>query len=154
MIQYRRASIDDVENVLKARIDFLVEANHIQSEHDRELMVLSNRDYIYHSLLDKSLILWLAVDEGHIVATGSASLYKLPPNADRPEGKVAYIGSMFTYPEYRKQGIATKLFALVVEDVKENGYTQMELHATEMGRPIYEKYGFKASQASMIYSAN
>jgi len=58
---------------------------------------------------------------------------------------------MFTYPKYRDQGIATKLFEFAVEEAKKNGCSQIELHATASGRSIYEKYGFVTSSDSMIY---
>jgi predicted acetyltransferase len=69
----------------------------------------------------------------------------------RLSGKVAYIGNMFTYPDYRKQGIATKLFSLSMDSAKEAGCKEVFLDATEMGRPIYAKYGFKKNDDAMSY---
>jgi predicted acetyltransferase len=31
----------------------------------------------------------------------------------------------------------------VLTEAKERGFKKASLHATEMGRPIYEKFGFK-----------
>ena len=153
MIKYRKAAIDDLDDLLKVRIDFLLDAKNITSDNE-QTMLAANREYLESSLQDGSFVGWLAIDRNKIIATSSVSYYKLPPNSIRPNGKVAYIGSMFTYPQYRKQGIATKLFEMAVKDAKANGYTQIELHATKMGRPIYEKYGFVNSSDAMIYFAN
>ena len=68
-----------------------------------------------------------------------------------PTGKVTYISNMFTYPEYRKHGIATKLFALTVEEAKKQGCIKILLNATDMGRPLYEKFGFKDTANDMVY---
>lgn len=151
MTEYRKAITDDINNLLKVRIDFLFEANNIRTIEEKELMLKTNKEFLIASLIDGSFVEWIAVVDNEIVATSSVSFYKLPPLTIRPTGKVAYIGNMFTYPKYRKQGIATKLFALSVEEAKKNGCRQILLNATDMGRPIYEKYGFKGSTDDMVY---
>ncbi len=50
--------------------------------------------------------------------------------------------NMYTALEYRIQGIAIYTLDLLVNDVREQGVSQIALEATEMGRPLYEKYGF------------
>ena len=45
-------------------------------------------------------------------------------------------------PGYRRQGIAYKTLDLLVQDAKNRGITAISLEATDMGRPLYEKYGF------------
>ena len=138
-------------SLLVVRLDFLYDIKAIKSDEEKELLYKTNKEFLTDSFSDGSFIQWLAIDNGRIVATSSVSFYKLPPNSTRPTGKVAYIANMFTYPAYRNQGLATKLFALSVDEAKNNGYTQISLEATEMGRPIYEKYGFKAVDNEMAY---
>ena len=58
------------------------------------------------------------------------------------EVKKAYIMNMYTAPEYRRQGIAIHTLDLLVKDVRKQGVSQIALETTEMGRPLYEKYGF------------
>jgi len=151
MIEYRKATIDDIDELLKIRIDFLRDAKNIQNEDDEAILTRTNKDFLSQSLADGSFMQWLALDGTKIVGSSSASIYVLPPNTMRPSGKVAYIGNMFTYPAYRKQGIATKLFSLSVDSAKEVGCGEIGLHATEMGRPIYEKYGFRKNEDAMSY---
>jgi GNAT superfamily N-acetyltransferase len=103
------------------------------------------------SLADGSFVSWIAIENGEIVATSGVSFYTLPPNKNSPNGKVAYISNMFTYPKYRKQGIASKLFDLTVNEAKENKCVKILLNATDMGRPIYEKYGFKDTKNDMVF---
>jgi len=151
MISYRKAVLDDMDDLLKTRIDFLRNAKNIRDENDEKALLSSNREFLLSSLTDGSFVQHLAIDGDKIVGTSSVSFYILPPNAMRLSGKVAYIANMFTYPEYRRQGIATKLFALSVDSAKEYGCREICLDATEMGRPIYEKYGFKQNNDAMCY---
>ena len=50
--------------------------------------------------------------------------------------------NMYTHPEYRRRGIATKMLDILVKEICERGITAISLEATDMGRPLYEKYGF------------
>ena len=56
---------------------------------------------------------------------------------------------MYTDPEYRRRGIAFKTLDILVKDIKNKGITTISLEATEMGRPLYEKYGFVAMNNEM-----
>ncbi len=50
--------------------------------------------------------------------------------------------NMYTRPDYRRRGVAYKTLDLLVKDAKSMGITDIFLEATDMGRPLYEKYGF------------
>ena len=50
--------------------------------------------------------------------------------------------NMYTDPRYRRKGIAYKTLDLLVRDAKSKGITAISLEATDMGQPLYEKYGF------------
>jgi len=49
---------------------------------------------------------------------------------------------ILTKPEYRRNGIAFKTLDLLVGEAKQKGISSISLEATDMGRPLYEKYGF------------
>ena len=66
-----------------------------------------------------------------------------------PSGKKAYIMNMYTAPEYRRQRIAIRTLDLLVKDAREQGVSQIALEATDMGRPLYEKYGFVKMEDEM-----
>ncbi len=151
MVEYRKATIHDMNDLLKVRMDFLRDVGSVNTEDEETLLLEANEAFLAKTLADGSYVQWLAVDDGKIVATGSVSFYLLPPNKKLPNGKAAYIANMFTYPEYRNQGIASKLLALVVEEAKKFGCKKVLLNATEMGKAIYLKFGFKDSQGDMVY---
>ena len=51
--------------------------------------------------------------------------------------------NMYTRPEYRRRGIAYRTLEMLVEDARGRGISDISLEATAMGRPLYEKYGFR-----------
>lgn len=58
-------------------------------------------------------------------------------------GKVAGIYFVSTRPEFRGRGYGEALTAHAVEGGKKRGCTTSYLQASKMGRPIYEKMGYK-----------
>jgi GNAT superfamily N-acetyltransferase len=54
-----------------------------------------------------------------------------------------YVLSVYTAPAARRRGAATAIVLDLIEIARGRGYVRVELHATEMGRPLYEKLGFR-----------
>lgn len=94
-------------------------------------------------------IAYLVYDNGKFIGAGGVSFYQVMPTYHNPTGKKAYIMNMYTAPEYRRQGIAFQTLDLLVKDAKEQGVLQIALEATDMGRPLYERYGFVKMEDEM-----
>lgn len=71
------------------------------------------------------------------------------PTYHNPSGRKAYIMNMYTRPEYRRRGIAYHTLDLLVKEIRRRGITSISLEATDMGRPLYEKYGFLPMEHEM-----
>ena len=85
---------------------------------------------------------FLLYGDGKAVAGGSASFV---------EG-ISYIGWMATLPEYRGRGHAEALVRYMDAFMRRRyGVKEMVLHATEMGRPVYERMGFQAVDEFAAY---
>jgi GNAT superfamily N-acetyltransferase len=56
---------------------------------------------------------------------------------------LAWIGMVLTDSEYRGQGYAGRLMQHALDYLKRRGIAWMKLDATEMGRPIYARLGFR-----------
>ncbi len=50
--------------------------------------------------------------------------------------------NMYTNPKYRRKGIAYKILDMLIKATKSKGISWISLEGTDMGRPLYEKYGF------------
>lgn len=89
------------------------------------------------------------MEDDKFIGAGGVSFYSVMPTYHNPSGKKAYIMNMYTSPDYRRQGIAYKTLDMLVKVSKERGINQISLEATEMGRPLYEKYGFVKMESEM-----
>lgn len=97
---------------------------------------------------------WLAVTqvEGREVAAAGAGLFIHPwlPRYDDPRARRAYILNVYTYPDYRRRGLARRLVEAILEHCKADGFKAVTLHASDQGYPIYEALGFKVTNEMRI----
>jgi GNAT superfamily N-acetyltransferase len=61
-------------------------------------------------------------------------------------GKTGTLMNVFTYPEYRKKGIAKRLIKEIIKEAKEKEVGFIDLMATEAGYNLYKHLGFNDSK--------
>jgi GNAT superfamily N-acetyltransferase len=85
----------------------------------------------------------VAVDAaGRPLASGCVWLYEVHPRPGRPGPYEPYIMSMYTEPEARGRGLATRIVRELLRWCRARGFGGAFLHASDAGRPIYAKLGF------------
>lgn len=139
---YKKATIEDIKLLTKSRIEVLKAANRLSDDVDMEEVEIQSYDYYKKALSDGSHTAYLVFDGNRFIGAGGISYYRVMPTYHNPSGNKAYIMNMYTNPDYRRLGIATKTLELLVADAKEKGVSTISLEATDMGRPLYEKFGF------------
>lgn len=142
IFEYKKASIKDIDELVRTRIMVLRAANKLSD--DVEMTKVEQESFAYYkrALGTGEHIAYLVYDNGTFIGAGGVSFYQVMPTYHNPTGKKAYIMNMYTAPEYRRQGIAIHTLDLLVNDARELGVSQITLEATDMGRPLYENYGF------------
>ena len=55
----------------------------------------------------------------------------------------AWILNIYVEPAYRRQGFARAVIEALLHWCRENGFQSVALHASEHGRSLYEKIGFR-----------
>lgn len=149
---YRRAAVEDVEELVSTRLTVLRAANGLSEEEPLGAVERASRDYYRRALGTGEHIAYLIYDEygeRRFIGAGGVSFYQVMPTRDNPDGRKAYIMNMYTAPEYRRQGIAEYTLDLLVRAAGERGISHISLEATETGRPLYQKYGFVAMENEM-----
>ena len=90
---------------------------------------------------------WLAeTRDRRVVAGGGMMIVPWLSRPADPEPRRAWILNVYTYPEYRRQGIARRLMRTMIEWCQKAGFQSVSLHSSEDGRPLYESLGFKTTE--------
>lgn len=141
-LNYKKAVLEDIEILTETRITVLRAANQLSD--DVEMSDVKEQSYLYYqkALSEDSHVAYLVFDGNEFVGTGGISFFQVMPTFHNPTGKKAYIMNMYTKPEYRRKGIAYKTLDLLVAESKQRGIDAVSLEATDMGKPLYKKYGF------------
>ena len=147
--EYKKATIEDIDELVRTRIIVLRAANKLSDEVDMSLVEKESYEYYMRALETGEHIAYLVYNNGTFIGAGGVSFYQVMPTYHNPTGKKAYIMNMYTVPEYRRQGIAFHTLDLLIKDAWEQGVSQIALEATEMGQPLYEKYGFVKMEDEM-----
>lgn len=108
-------------------------------------------DYYHRHMADGTFVSWLAFDEDKIVGTSGISFVEKPPYFGCPNGMIGLLSSMFTSPEYRRQGIAKELLTRVVNEARECGCGVVQITASDMGVLLYTDFGFVPNDKFMQY---
>lgn len=149
-IVYREATLADIKDLARLRIDFLKEVQRpktrlVREEGLHEILL----DYFQKYIESGDFVAWVALADGEIISTSGLCFSQIIPGFTLLDGRVAYIMNIYTLPEWRKKGVGKQVFHHILEAAKERGYKRVLLHATEDGRPIYEKFGFRATNDEM-----
>ena len=149
-LEYRRAGLDDIETLVATRVEVLRAANLLAEDTDMRAVEAASRDYYRQALAEGTHTAMLVFDADAFVGAGGISYYTVMPTFHNPTGRCAYIMNMYTRPKYRRRGIATRTLEMLVGDARRRGVRQIGLEATAAGRPLYEKFGFKAAEHEMF----
>jgi GNAT superfamily N-acetyltransferase len=141
-LTYKKAEMSQLDDLVKLRIKVLRAANKLS--YDVDMSKIEQHSYVYYKqgFQSNNFTVYLAYDGDQIVGCGGVSYFDIMPTFDFPNGKCAYIMNMYTESEYRKKGISTRILDLLVKDSKEKDIHKITLEATDMGRSVYDKYGF------------
>lgn len=139
---YRQAGLEDLDLLVKTRVEVLRAANGLDDAVDLSEVEEQSRDYYRKALADGSHVAYLVFDGEELAGAGGVSFYRLLPTYHNPTGENGYIMNMYTRPAYRRRGVAYKTLDLLVAAARKRGVSRITLEATQMGRPLYEKYGF------------
>ena len=139
----RKAVKSDIETLIKLRIDYLTEDGGELTADEKSKTVEKLHEYFSKHIESEDFFAALAEVDGKTAAVAFMVIQEKPINPRYfITGKTAVLLNVLTYSEYRRQGIATKLLELLIEEAKREDASFIELSATSMGKSVYEKLGF------------
>jgi N-acetylglutamate synthase-like GNAT family acetyltransferase len=149
-MEYRRAILSDIDLLTKMRIEMLCEEKAL-SNSQRNPIEENTKQFLINEMTNESLISWIALNSQNIVGMGCINFFSFPPNDWCPNGKTAYIGNVYTLPNFRKKGIGSNIVFHLIEEAKLYQCQRILLNTTEMGRSLYKMHGFEDSSTAMAF---
>ena len=150
MIDYRKANKNDIQEISLMRVAMICDNGQYDDDF-KEKLYQNTSKYMQKGLSDNSVSLWVAAVDNKIIAMCCLNYFYLPPNEMSLSGKSAHLGNMYTVPSYRNRGIASKLLEIIVAEAKDNKCDRILLIPTEIGEPLYKKFGFQPWFGAMVF---
>ncbi len=146
-IIYRKLTEKDLDTFISMRITQLRE----EGATDEMDLSPALMDYYQRHLANGTFVSWLALDGDKIIGTSGMSFVEKPPYFGCPTGRIGLLSSMYTNPDYRRQGIARELLRRVVEEARAYGCGTVQITASDMGVLLYSDFGFVKNKNFMQY---
>ncbi len=147
----RIATFDDIDSLVELRIELLKESINNIGNYDWDKYSQKLKEFYSEGLSNKKFIAYLVEEDKYIVATCMMYFYNITPLLYNLDGKMALLTDMYTMPKYRNRGYGMSLLKSIMGHAKELGYVKVTLNATDSGRKVYERYGFKDVNGEMSY---
>ncbi|WP_034338657.1 GNAT family N-acetyltransferase [Deinococcus misasensis] len=146
---FRRATPSDLHTLAEHRYRMFADMGlpEAQLEDVREAFL----PWVEKQMQAGTYLTFLAEKDGQVVAGAALMWMDWPPGPlDARPGR-GYLLNVYTHPEHRKQGLARLLVEQAIQECRERKVKVLSLHASEFGRPIYEKLGFQSTNEMRIH---
>ena len=145
-LTYRKGTEQEVDLLVSTRMEAMAAMHGVEMS---EELAGEIRDYYARALADGSHVAYLVYDGDTFAGCGGITFYQDMPTRANPTGRVANIMNIYTVPVCRRRGVALQMVDLLVREARDRGVKVVTLDATDAGRPVYEKYGFKLMTSEM-----
>lgn len=126
LLRYRRAMADEMDGADPAAVD---------------KMIAALEPYLREAIPEGRWHAWIAEPGG----CGAVEIVRWVPGRLDPTPRRAWMHTIYVEPSMRRRGIGRKLTETILDWCREQGFEWVYLHASEQGRPLYERLGFRAS---------
>ncbi len=146
----RPATLADAELIAQHRAHMFADSG--QSSLDALTEMSANFvAWVRPRLADGRYIGWLVEDEGAVIAGAGLWLMDFPPHWMDPEPIRAYLLNFYVDPAFRGRGLAQQMLDIAVAEAHRRGIQVVSLHASRLGRPIYERSGFEPTNEMILH---
>ena len=145
----REAKAADIPALVRLRMALFCELGELDEPLADGALWQATEAYFSAAARDGSARSWLVEVDGEAVACGTLALFVRPPYPGNLAGREAYLLNMYTLPAWRKRGMASALLDVMAAYAREQRLGKLWLHASEEGRPLYERLGFVANPACL-----
>lgn len=140
----RRLGLEDREWICRQRSEMYREAGRPVEEIEAAREPF--RRWLERKLADGTYVGFGAEAEGRLIAGAGLIVIDWPPHPLHPyESRRGYLLNVFVEPAFRGQGLAKMVVLAIEAEARSMGIGYMTLHASDAGRPVYERLGWVAT---------
>jgi len=139
MYTFRPATLADGPTILRQRRLMFTDMGDLERASLTDKVFLP---WLEKNLLEGRYVGLLAVSQDQIVAGAGLLFYHWLPAPDHGTLR-GYICNVYVEPEHRRKGLAKQLVQQCLDLCQERGISTVTLHASEMGKSVYQAIGFK-----------
>ena len=136
-----KAGVDDIDALVKLRLDYLCEDHGSLSEDDRTVIRRDLPGY-FQAHLDKDLFVYVIREDHTIVSCAFLLIIEKPMSPSFINGKTGVVLNVYTCPSARRKGYAGEVMRTMISEAKEKELSVIELKSTEDGYRLYRSVGF------------
>ena len=143
-MQHRVLVPADLELICRHRAEMFREAGRA---HDvLETMTDHFRPWLAQHLASGTYFGFVLEEQGEVAAGIGLMVLDWPPHpAHATQARRGYVLNVYVEPQYRRRGVGRQLMALAEREFEARALQCAILHATELGRGLYEELGWSAT---------
>jgi GNAT superfamily N-acetyltransferase len=150
----RRATAEDAKTIASQRVK-MFQDNDVEPVCTWELLESESEQWTLAKLASGDYVGWIVESaswEDELSVIGGAGVWFMdwPPHWMHQEPTRGYLLNFYVVPHARGKGIAKELVRLAVAECASRGVHVATLHASKMGRPVYEALGWGPSNEMML----
>ena len=135
-------TVGDLDVVCRQRVDMFLEAN--RPPEAVKAMKVPFRNWLQPKLEDGSYLGWAVEREDRVIGGAGLMVLDWPPHPLHPtNARRGYLLNVWVDTEHRGKGLAKRLVLATYEGARELGIEYLVLHASKLGRPVYEGLGWR-----------
>ena len=145
----RRATTADLDTLVNLRSEFLAESRSLPVDQLPVGFSDATRAFFSRHHRARTIRSWIAEEQGEVVGIVSLLILDMPPHPLDDRSSEGYVVNMYVVPLRRRQGVARRLLAAVLEAGVELRLRKLMLYSTEAGRTLYKHAGFAGHSGFM-----
>ena len=136
----------DIESIVNMRIRMLAETTDDPMPNGLDKQI---RRFVRRHMEDGTCMGVLAEKDGRVIADAVIYIFETMPDEINMVGRTAMLYNVYTIPEFRDQGIMTKMLPVVIDLAREAGALELKMNAAPKAIPLYERMGFRVNDDAM-----
>jgi len=106
----------------------------------------ANRAHFEAGFREGSVVLLLALVDDSLAGCAMLQEQRMIPNLSVPSGRTGMVLNVMVREAFRRQGVGQALMRAIEEEGGRRGLDRLDLKASELGRPLYQKLGWGDSR--------